>query len=113
MPSPVRDARREPGEQRRRVMNPTLRWKIVFIVSTFLICLYGLFGLPDLPKSLAIVKSNFSKQLKLGLDLEGGTYLVVQTQMQEDISREADQTVVRLTRQLRDKNIRYDEIRRV
>ena len=113
MPSPVRDARREPGEQRRRVMNPTLRWKIVFIVSVILICLYGLFGLPDPPKSLAIVKSNFSKQIKLGLDLQGGTHLILQVQVQEAISQETDQTVDRLTRQLRDKNIRYDEIRRV
>ncbi len=113
MPSPVRDARREPGEQRRRVMNPTLRWKIVFIVSVILICLYGLFGLPDLPKSLAIVKSNFSKQIKLGLDLQGGTHLILQVQVQEAISQETDQTVDRLTRQLREKNIRYDEIRRV
>ena len=94
-------------------MNPTLRWKIVFIVSVILICLYGLFGLPDLPKSLAIVKSNFSKQIKLGLDLQGGTHLILQVQVQEAISQETDQTVDRLTRQLRDKNIRYDEIRRV
>src|SRR5260370_16843209 len=113
MPSPVRDARREPGEQRRRMMNPTLKWKIVFIVSVILICLYGLFGLPDLPQSLAIVKSNFSKQIKLGLDLQGGTHLILQVQVQEAISQETDQTVDRLTRQLRDKNIRYDEIRRV
>src|SRR2546422_8877765 len=94
-------------------MNPTLRWKIVFIVSVILICLYGLFGLPDLPKSLEIVKSNFSKQIKLGLDLQGGTHLILQVQVQEAISQETDQTVARLTRQLRDKNIRYDEIRRV
>ncbi len=94
-------------------MNPTLRWKIVFIVSVILICVYGLFGLPDLPKSLAIVKSNFSKQIKLGLDLQGGTHLILQVQVQEAISQETDQTVDRLTRQLRDKNIRYDEIRRV
>src|SRR3989454_10356315 len=94
-------------------MNPTLRWKIVFIVSVILICLYGLFGLPDLPKSLAIVKSNFSKQIKLGLDLQGGMHLILQVQVQEAISPETDQTVDRLTRQLRDKNIRCDEIRRV
>src|SRR5712692_6292891 len=110
MPSPVRDARREPGEQRRRVMNPTLRWKIVFIVSIILVCLYGLFGLPDLSKSLAIVKSNFSKQIKMGLQLQGGTQMILQGQGQEAISQETDEKVDRLTRQPRDKNIRYDEI---
>ncbi|HYL09973.1 MAG TPA: protein translocase subunit SecD [Candidatus Acidoferrales bacterium] len=94
-------------------MNPTLKWKIVFIVSVILICVYGLFGLPDVPKSVAIVKSNFAKQIKLGLDLQGGTHLILQVQVQEAISQETDQTVDRLTRQLRDKNIRYDEIRRV
>src|SRR5216684_5125490 len=112
MRSPVRDARREPGEQRRRLMNPTIRWKIAFIVSVILICLYGLFGLPDLPKSLAIVKSNFSKQIKLGLDLQGGTHLILQVQVQEAISQETDTTVDRLTTLLRSKNIHYDEVRR-
>jgi preprotein translocase subunit SecD len=94
-------------------MNPNLKWKALFIVLIILGCLYGVVGLPAFPTSLAQLKDNFGHQIKLGLDLQGGTYLVLQVQTQEAIAQETDQTVDRLTTQLRQKNIRYDEVRRV
>ena len=94
-------------------MNPNLKWKALFILAVILLCIYGLFGLPTFPTSLAQVKDNLSKQIHLGLDLRGGTHLVLQVQVQEAIAQETDQMVDRLTKQLRDKNIHYDEIRRV
>src|SRR6266852_1148396 len=94
-------------------MNPNLKWKAVFILVVILGCIYGLFGLPTFPTSVADLKSNFAQQIKLGLDLQGGTHLILQVQVQEAIAQETDQTVDRLTNQLRAKNIRYDEIRRV
>ena len=94
-------------------MNPNLKWKVLFIAAVILLCIYGLIGLPTFPTSTAEIKKNFSKQIKLGLDLQGGTHLVLQVQVQEAVAQETDQMVDRLTRQLRDKNIRYDEIRRV
>jgi preprotein translocase subunit SecD len=94
-------------------MNPNLKWKAVFIAVVILGCIYGLLGLPTFPTSIAGVKSNFAHQIKLGLDLQGGTHLILQVQVQEAIAQETDQTVDRLTNQLRAKNIRYDEVRRV
>jgi preprotein translocase subunit SecD len=94
-------------------MNPNLKWKAVFIVVVILGCIYGLLGLPTFPTSAADVKANFARQIKLGLDLQGGTHLILQVQVQEAIAQETDQTVDRLTNQLRAKNIRYDEVRRV
>jgi preprotein translocase subunit SecD len=94
-------------------MHPNLKWKAVFIVVVILGCLYGLFGVPTFPTSAADLKSNFAHQIKLGLDLQGGTHLILQVQVQEAIAQETDQTVDRLTNQLRTKNIRYDEVRRV
>ena len=93
-------------------MNPNLKWKAVFIALVVVGCIYGLIGLPTFPTSLAQIKDNFSHQIKLGLDLQGGTHLILQVQTQEAIAQETDQTVDRLTAQLRAKNIRYDEIRR-
>jgi preprotein translocase subunit SecD len=93
-------------------MNPNLKWKVIFIVLVVVGCIYGLVGLPVFPTSLAQIKDNFSHQIKLGLDLQGGTHLILQVQTQEAIAQETDQTVDRLTAQLRTKNIRYDEIRR-
>ena len=94
-------------------MNPNLKWKALFILAVILLCIYGLIGLPNFPTSVAGIKDNFSKQIKLGLDLQGGTHLVLQVQVQEAIAQETDQMVDRLTKQLRDKNIRIEEIRRV
>ena len=94
-------------------MNPNLKWKSLFILAVILFCIYFLFGYPTFPTSLAQVKDNFGKQIKLGLDLQGGTHLILQVQVQEAIAQETDQTVDRLTSQLRTKNIRYDEVRRV
>ena len=93
-------------------MNPNLKWKAVFIALVVVGCIYGLIGFPVFPTSLAQIRDNFSHQIKLGLDLQGGTHLILQVQTQEAISQETDQTVDRLTTQLRAKNIRYDEIRR-
>src|SRR6202163_1645805 len=94
-------------------MNPNLKWKAVFIAAVIIGCVYGLLGLPTFATSVADVKSNFAHQIKLGLDLQGGTHLILQVQVQEAIAQETDQTVDRLTNQMRAKNIHYDEVRRV
>jgi preprotein translocase subunit SecD len=94
-------------------MNPNLKWKSLFILLVVLGCIYGLVGIPTFPTSTAQLKDNFSHQIKLGLDLQGGTHLILQVQVQEAIAQETDQTIERLTTQMRAKNIRYDEVRRV
>jgi protein-export membrane protein SecD len=94
-------------------MNPNLKWKALFIVAVIFLCIYFLLGYPTFPTSVATIKDNFGHQIKLGLDLQGGTHLILQVQVQEAVSQETDQMVERLTTMLRDKNIHYDEIRRV
>ncbi|HEY4979227.1 MAG TPA: protein translocase subunit SecD, partial [Candidatus Acidoferrum sp.] len=94
-------------------MNPNLKWKVLSILAIILLCLYAIFGLPNFPTSLGAIKNNFAQQIKLGLDLQGGTHLILQVQVQEAIAQETDQTVDRITSQMRTKNIRYDEVRRV
>jgi preprotein translocase subunit SecD len=94
-------------------MNPNLKWKAIFILLVIVGCIYGLIGLPTFPTSLAQLKDNFGHQIKLGLDLQGGTHLILQVQTQEAIAQDTDQTVERLTTQMRAKNIRYEEVRRV
>ena len=95
-------------------MNSNLKWKAVFIAIVILICLIGLVGRPDFPpKSWAGIKSNFGQVIKLGLDLQGGTHLILQVQVQEAVSQETDQVLDNITKQFRDKTIRYDEIRKL
>lgn len=94
-------------------MNPNLKWKVLFIIAVVVVCVYFILGLPSFPTSAAQLKDNFTHQIKLGLDLQGGTHLILQVQVQEAIAQETDQTVDRLTTAMRAKSIHYDEVRRV
>ena len=89
-----------------QAMNSNLKWKALFIIAVILVCIIGLVGRPDFPpKSWAGIKSNFADSIKLGLDLQGGTHLILQVQVQEAISQETDQTLDHITTLLRDKAI--------
>src|ERR1700676_640898 len=94
-------------------MSSNLKWKAIFIAAIILVCVIGLVGIPNPPTSLSAVKSNFANRIKLGLDLQGGTHLILQVQVQEAISQETDQVLDNITKALRDKNIRYDEVRKL
>lgn len=94
-------------------MNSQLKWKFVLIAAIILICVYGIFGLPEFPTSLGQVKSNIAQRIQLGLDLKGGSHLVLQVQVEEAIGQRCDETVDEITKQLHDKNVGFGEIRRV
>jgi len=76
------------------------------LLFVILFSIYLLIGYPTFPTSVAQIKDNFSHQIKLGLDLQGGTHLILQVQVQDAIAQETDQMVDRLNKQLRDKKIR-------
>jgi len=94
-------------------MNPNLKWKVIFILAVVVLCLYSIFGMPSFPTSLVQIKDNFARQIKLGLDLQGGTHLILQVQVQEAVAQETDQAIDRMTTAMRQKNIHYEEVRRV
>jgi preprotein translocase subunit SecD len=94
-------------------MSQNIRWRSVFILLIVLLCVYGLLGRPAFPTSLSQVEDNFRQRIKLGLDLQGGTHLVLQVQVEEAIAQECNQTIDRLTQRLHDKGINAGEIRRV
>jgi preprotein translocase subunit SecD len=90
-------------------MNSNLRWKAIFVAAVILLCIYGLVGLPDFPTSWTTVKQNLSSRIRLGLDLQGGTHLVLQVQVNEAVRKETNQRVSQLYTLLRDKNIASDQ----
>jgi preprotein translocase subunit SecD len=91
-------------------MNPQLKWKFIFILIVIIVCILGIVGFPT---SLTALKDNLSDRLKLGLDLKGGSHLVLQVQVDEAIGQRCDQTVDLLNKQVHEKNINTGEIRRV
>src|ERR1700690_82909 len=90
-------------------MTSTIKWKALFIGIVLLVCIYGVIGAPT---SWTAAKENFAQRIKLGLDLQGGTHLILQVQVQEAVSLETDGILDHLTTQLRDKAIHYDDIRK-
>jgi len=94
-------------------MSSQLKWKFVFIAAVLLVCIYGIIGLPVFPTSLTQVKQNLADRIHLGLDLKGGSHLVLQVQLEEAIGQRCDQAVDQISKQLHDKNIGFAEIRRV
>jgi len=94
-------------------MNSQLRWKFIFIAAVILFCIYGLVGVPTFPTSWAQVKQNLSDRIKLGLDLKGGSHLVLQVQVDEAIGQRCDQAVDQITKQIHEKSITTGEISRV
>ncbi len=55
-------------------MTKNLRTKAIVIVAVVLICLYGIIGLPTSREELT---KNWNDRIKLGLDLKGGSHLVL------------------------------------
>jgi preprotein translocase subunit SecD len=94
-------------------MNSQLRWKFIFIAAVIIFCIYGLIGVPTFPTSWSQIKQNLADRIKLGLDLKGGSHLVLQVQVDEAIGQRCDQAVDQITKQLHEKNIGFGEISRV
>lgn len=87
----------------------SLRWKWLFIAAVTLVCVYGIIGLP---KSRQELVDNFRQNVRLGLDLRGGSQLMLQVQVQDAFKAEADQVIQRMQDQLRTAGISYASIDR-
>ncbi len=61
-------------------MNRNIKIRIAIIIAVVLVCIYGVIGIP---KSKDELVANWKKNIHLGLDLSGGTQLVMQVQLQD------------------------------
>lgn len=90
-------------------MSRNLKYKALLIVAVVLACVYGIFGVPT---SLEEARANFRKNVRLGLDLRGGSHLVLQVQVQDAFKVEADLIMDRLKEDMAKEAIPYDSIDR-
>ena len=74
-------------------MRRNLRFKFIFILVVILVCIYGIIGLPRSKDQLV---ANWDKNIHLGLDLRGGTYLVVRVEQQDAFNAQANSDADRL-----------------
>jgi preprotein translocase subunit SecD len=91
-------------------MSSQLRWKFIFIFSVIIVCILGMIGWPTSPSQAA---RNFRDRLQLGLDLRGGSHLVLQVQVNEAIGQRCDEAESDLRKQLHEKNVNVGDMRRL
>ena len=85
-------------------MKKNLTARTVIIVATLLLCIYGII---DFPTSKAALQQNIANNIRLGLDLKGGSHLVLEVQVQDAVKADADQTIDRLKEDLKKQNIQW------
>jgi preprotein translocase subunit SecD len=88
-------------------MKTNLRYKFIFILAVILVCLYGIVGLPKSKNELVAAWHN---NIRLGLDLRGGTYLVVQVQQQDAFNAQASADADRLKDSARKANVPLGDV---
>ena len=90
-------------------MRKNLTGRTVVIIVTILVCIFGIIGFP---KSKAELMDNLRNHIRLGLDLKGGSHLVLQVQVQDAVRTEADQAIERMKDEMRKQSIDYAGIDR-
>jgi preprotein translocase subunit SecD len=88
-------------------MKSNLRFRAITIVAVILVCIYGIIGLPT---SIQELKDNWNKNIRLGLDLKGGSQLTLQVQLQDAFKADADQVILHLKEALAKTNVTYTEM---
>ncbi|MGO9324824.1 MAG: protein translocase subunit SecD [Terracidiphilus sp.] len=90
-------------------MKKNLRNKIALIIAVFLICLYGIFGIPSGISGKALL-SAISSRIHMGLDLQGGAHLILQVQVSEAVNAETDNTVQEIQQDLKKANLTFSQV---
>jgi preprotein translocase subunit SecD len=90
-------------------MAKNLKARTLVIVAVVLACIFGVIGFP---KSMADLRRNWENNIRLGLDLKGGSHLVLQVQVQDAVKANADQAIERLKDDLKKQNITWNSIDR-
>ncbi|HUI42742.1 MAG TPA: protein translocase subunit SecD [Terriglobia bacterium] len=86
-----------------------IRTRVIIIVAVIAVCVFGIIGLP---RNFDQLKQNIADRIHLGLDLKGGTHLVLQVHVDDAVKLVSDQALERLRDGLQAKNIPYADIRK-
>jgi len=90
-------------------MNKNLLAKTILIIAVLIVFLFGIFGLPGSLSGKGLLAA-LQSRIHLGLDLKGGTHLILQVQVNDAINADTDRVVERLKDALKGANIAFGEI---
>ena len=90
-------------------MNKTFLWKSGLILAVVIVFVLGIFGIPDSFSGPGLVAA-MRKKIHLGLDLRGGTHLILQVKVNDAVNVDAQNAMEVLKEQLRNRKIDYSDI---
>lgn len=90
-------------------MNKNLLWKLLSIIGIMLFFLFGIFGIPKGLGGDALLTA-LADHIHLGLDLKGGTHLILQVQVNDAVNVDAQNAMEVLKEQFRTHKISYSDI---
>src|ERR1700739_2073107 len=90
-------------------MNKTLTWKLVDILGILILFVFGILGIPKDWSSRGLLAS-ITDRIYLGLDLKGGTHLILQVQVNDAVNVDSDNAISRLKEDMRTRKINYADI---
>ncbi|HZZ17267.1 MAG TPA: protein translocase subunit SecD, partial [Candidatus Sulfotelmatobacter sp.] len=90
-------------------MNKNLLWKLALIVGILLVFLYGIFGIPQGFSGQSLLTA-MTNRIHLGLDLRGGTHLILQVQVNDAVNIDSDVAMETLKEQLNKRKIAFADI---
>ena len=90
-------------------MNKNLLWKLALVAGILLVFLFGIFGIPQSFTGQGLLDA-MTKRINLGLDLKGGTHLILQVQVNDAVNIDSDNAVEILKEQLNKRKIAFSDI---
>ena len=90
-------------------MNKNLLTKTILIIAVLIVFLFGIVGVPSSLSGQGLLAA-LQKRIHLGLDLKGGTHLILQVQVNDAINADTDRVVERLKEILKKNNVAFGEI---
>jgi preprotein translocase subunit SecD len=89
-----------------------LTWKLLIILGILVLFVIGIVGAPWTWSGWSgrAILAAITERIHLGLDLKGGTHLILQVQVNDAVSVDSDNAVARLKEDMRTRKINYAEI---
>src|SRR5208282_3378111 len=88
-------------------METKIRGRAIFILVVVVACILGIIGFP---KNVQELRDNVHSRIRMGLDLKGGTNLVLQVQVEDAVDITSGETLERLKDDLKSKTLPYADI---
>jgi preprotein translocase subunit SecD len=101
-------------------MGIKIRNRAIITAAVLMLCVFGIVCYPvgeqefiGFPRNYQRLKENIRNRIRLGLDLKGGTHLVLQVLVEDAVNITNDLTRERLGDELRAKNIPYADVQKI